>query len=141
MHAALPKGHPLTKKTRLHMADLEEESWIGGTDNACAALLQQWCNQAGFQPNVTFQSNDYAVIQGMVAAGVGIVLLPDLAIATGVNPGVEIRSLGRDAPIRVVSAAVPTDGYRSAAVEAMLDVLKTVGERFDANRPQVTAAA
>jgi DNA-binding transcriptional LysR family regulator len=141
MHAALPKGHPLTAKKRLRMADLEGENWIGGTDRACAALLQQWCTAAGFEPNVAFESNDYAVIQGMVAAGVGIVLLPDLVLATGVNPGVEIRSLGKDAPIRVISAAVPTDGYRSGAVEAMLDVLKTVGERFDAERPQVSAAA
>lgn len=141
MHAALPKDHPLTGKGRLKMADLAEENWIGGTDRACAALLSQWCAAAGFEPKVGFESNDYAVIQGMVAAGVGIVLLPDLVVATGVNPGVEIRSLGKDAPIRVISAAVPAGGYRTAAAEAMIDVLKTISERFEANRPKVPLPA
>jgi DNA-binding transcriptional LysR family regulator len=68
-------------------------------------------------------------IQGYVAAGVGVALIPDLA-ARGARDDVVIRSLGPHTPVRKVVAVVPA-GYRAPAAEAMLEVLLAVGAEWE----------
>ena len=75
---------------------------------------------------VGFQSDDYNVIQGLVAAGVAISLIAEMAL-TNVRDDIVIRSLGKEAPVRHVAAAVLAGGYRSPATEAMLEVLRRCG--------------
>jgi molybdate transport repressor ModE-like protein len=131
MHAALPKGHRLARRARLRMEDLSGESWIGGCGTgACGQFLVEACRAGGFEPDVAFESDDYPTMQGLVAAGVGVTLLPDLVLAAGVHPKIEIHPLGRNAPLRTIWAVVPAEGYRSPATEAMLEILKDVSEVF-----------
>jgi DNA-binding transcriptional LysR family regulator len=54
-----------------------------------------------------------------------------------VRDDIVVRSLGRDAPVRRVYAAVHDGGYRSPATAAMLDVLREVAERLSARRPEL----
>ena len=65
------------------------------------------------------------MLVGLVATGVGVALLPQLALRTP-PPGVEIRPVAGSQPMRQIYAAVPTDAYRSPATEAMIEVLGTV---------------
>jgi DNA-binding transcriptional LysR family regulator len=129
MHAALPRDHALAARARVKMAQLADEAWIGG-NLSCARLLTHSCNAAGFEPHITLETSDYTTMQGLVASGVGITLLPDLVLATGINPGVKVVPLAGTAPIRTISAATPAGGYRSPAVEAMLAILSEVCARF-----------
>ena len=39
------------------------------------------CHAAGFEPSVSFESDDYHTVQGLVAAGVGVALIPQLALS------------------------------------------------------------
>ena len=41
------------------------------------------CLAAGFEPHVTFETDDYETVQGLVAAGVGVALIPRLALDPG----------------------------------------------------------
>ena len=50
------------------------------------------CHAAGFEPNVSFESDDYQTVQGLVAAGVGVALIPELALSV-VREDVVIRAL------------------------------------------------
>src|ERR671914_164813 len=108
-------------------------SWCGGFHEAA-------CAAAGFEPNVGFQSDDYNVVQGLIAAGVGISLLPGLAL-TNVRDDIVVRSLGRKAPTRRIAAATLAGRYRSPATETMLGILEEVAARFELPSGAAVAAA
>ena len=130
MHAVLPVGHPLAKKARLRLKDLADESWINTTDScSCSNIVVDACFRAGFDPKTTFESDDYLAVQGLIAAGVGVALIPTLALTT-VRDDVVIRDLGSEAPVRKIYAASLKGAQRSPAAKAMLDVLAEVSAEY-----------
>jgi DNA-binding transcriptional LysR family regulator len=130
MYVALPTAHRLVRRAKLRLRDLADEPWMLGTTTTCpdARMFKRACHEAGFEPKIAFENDDYHAILGFVAAGVGIALIPDLA-ARAAREDVVIRSLGTGAPVRQVTAAVPA-GYRAPAAEAMLEVLLAVGAEW-----------
>jgi DNA-binding transcriptional LysR family regulator len=130
MYVALPAGHPLAGRRTVRLQDLAEEPWMLGTTRACpdSRLFRRACMEAGFEPSVAFQNDDYNAILGFVAAGVGVALIPDLAARTA-RGDVALRSLGPRGPSRRIVAVVPS-GYRSPPASAMLDVLVEVSDRW-----------
>ncbi len=131
MYLALPRDHPLVHKPRVRLQDVAEETWIqdGDPGNVCGRLHHAACRSAGFEPRIGFQSDDYNVVQGLVAAGVGVSLLPSLALAN-MRDDIVVRSLGKSAPSRRISAATLAGRYRSPATEAMLGILQEVAADF-----------
>jgi molybdate transport repressor ModE-like protein len=141
MFAALPLNHPLADKSRVRLKDLANDSWIGTTDAcSCGALVRNQCIRMGFEPNITFESDDYLAIQGLIAAGVGVALIPTLALTT-VREDIVIRDLGADAPIRQIAAATLPGTQRSPAARAMLDVLTEVATQYAKPAPHLAAVA
>jgi len=142
MYLALPLGHRLAHKPRVRLQDLSDELWIqeGNPRNPCGRLHQAACVSAGFDPRIGFRSDDYNVVQGMVAAGVGVSLLPSFALAN-VRDDIVVRSLGTGAPARQIAAATLAGGYRSPATEAMLDILREVATEFELPAGAAVAAA
>jgi len=131
MYLALPADHPLARKPRVRLKDVAGETWIqeSGTHSWCGHFHQTVCEAAGFTPKVGFRSDDYNVVQGLIAAGVGISLLPGLSL-TNVREDIVVRSLGRQAPARQITAGTLAGRYHSPATEAMLKILSEVAERF-----------
>jgi molybdate transport repressor ModE-like protein len=140
MHAALPRDHPLAGRARVRPEDLSEESWINGV-RLCGEFVVNFCLSAGFQPQVALESNDYATMQGLVAAGVGVMLIPDLVLATGVNPGVAVVPFAGEPPVRRIWAAMSADGYRAPATDAMVGVLSEVCAGFPERLRSAAAAS
>jgi DNA-binding transcriptional LysR family regulator len=141
MFAALPLDHPLANKSRVRMKDLKDESWIGTTDAcSCGALVRNHCIRLGFEPHITFESDDYQAIQGLVAAGVGVAMIPTLALTT-VRDDIVIRDLGNEAPVRKIGAATLPGAQRSPAARAMLDVLTAVATQYAKPAPHLAAVA
>jgi len=65
---------------RPDLVDAAESSWIASRERTAGARsLETLCNQAGFSPRVIYRSNDYAVVRGLVAAGLGTAVIPALA--------------------------------------------------------------
>jgi DNA-binding transcriptional LysR family regulator len=142
MYLAMPRGHPLAHKPRVRLQDVSGETWIqeGDPRNPCGRLQKAACRAAGFEPQIGFQSDDYNVVQGLVAAGQGISLLPSLALAN-MRDDIVVRSLGRSAPMRRICAATLAGRYRSPATEAMLAVLEEVAADFRLPSGAAVAAA
>ena len=69
-----------------------------------------------------------------------ISLIAEMAL-TNVRDDIVIRSLGKQAPVRHVSAAVLDGGYRSPATEAMLEVLQGAAAEYPNRRSLKLAAA
>jgi DNA-binding transcriptional LysR family regulator len=142
MYVVLPREHPLAAKPRIRLEELRDDAWLGGSSTGCpdTLILLRACNAAGFEPRIAFHSDDYLAIQGFVAAGVGVSLIPDLALLA-VRDDVAIRALKSSPPVRRIQAATLRDGYRSPAIEAMLDTLCEVGREFRAQRQELALAS
>jgi DNA-binding transcriptional LysR family regulator len=127
--AILPAGHALAERRQLRLADLAEEPWIASTAaGGCRQITERACQDAGFEPRVAFEADETLAAQALVAAGVGVTVLPRLALAT-VHPKVLARALAK-APVRRIWAARLPAAYRSPASEAMLQILRDVAEEF-----------
>ncbi len=119
----VPDGHPLSRRMSVALNELDEETWIGGTlGGAYARIVLHSCRIAGFEPRVIFGSDDYNAVQAFVAVGLGVAILPHLAL-TFLRPGLARVALN-DPPVRRVAAARLAASFRSAATSSMLDVLK-----------------
>jgi molybdate transport repressor ModE-like protein len=126
----LPKGHRLAGRRTLRLADLAEDPWIAATPACgCRQITERACMDAGFEPRVAFEADETLAAQALVAAGVGVTLLPRLALTT-LHPGVEARSLRREAPVRRIWAASVAGGYHSPASAAMVQILRDVAGEF-----------
>ena len=128
MKIALPPGHPLAASGTVNFANLADEDWLcGDKPSSCRAHVINHCRAAGFEPKISFESDDYQVLQGLVAAGLGVGLLPELAAR---HPGVELREIQPDPPIRRVWAVTRVADARSPAALEMLGILRKVGETY-----------
>jgi DNA-binding transcriptional LysR family regulator len=124
LHLALAADHPLADRNRLELADLAHESWIQtSADSPCAGHVVRSCHAAGFEPSVSFESDDYQTVQGLVGAGVGVAMIPELALST-VRDDIRVRALHPASPIRKVFAATSRAAAATPAVATMLDVLR-----------------
>jgi molybdate transport repressor ModE-like protein len=140
MYLALPKGHPMAKADRVRLADLADEAWLCGVcPSSCGDVVKQACRDAGFEPRIGFESDEYQVLQAYVAAGLGFTLLPDLALPT-LRSDLVVRPTLPKAPKRQVWAAIRAEGARSRATEEMVEILRGVGERFAAGSAAALAA-
>ena len=76
----LPQGHPLASNTHVRLADLVDEPWIMDTPGRpYHQLLQTACAAAGFTPAVAHYASEWDTGAALVAAGLGIALIPRLA--------------------------------------------------------------
>jgi DNA-binding transcriptional LysR family regulator len=133
---ALHSGHRLASKEDLRLEDLAHETWIDvPRATSGGQVLARACTRAGFAPRVSFESDDYTVIQELVGAGAGVALLPDLALIPP-HASVVLRSLGPDGPWRNIQAATRPAAFRSPAASAMLAILH---EQRPPGRVQVAA--
>ncbi|HEY2769693.1 MAG TPA: LysR family transcriptional regulator [Solirubrobacteraceae bacterium] len=126
MHVALPASHPLVAKPALTLADLRELDWVQtSAPSPCARHVVRSCLAAGFEPHVTFESDDYETVQGLVAAGVGVALIPRLAL-TRVHPGIVVRELAPRSPVRKVVASTMSGPGVAPAAKTMIKILVDV---------------
>jgi DNA-binding transcriptional LysR family regulator len=127
--AILPAGHPLAKRRQVSLNQLAGEPWVASSDlGGCRAIMETLCREAGFEPRVAFEVDETTAVQALVAAQVGVTLLPRLALSA-VNPGVVVRKVA-EAPMRRVWAARLEGAYPSPAADAMLQILQDVAEEF-----------
>ena len=130
MRLALPREHPLARSATIRLSELEGEAWVQTSrESPCARHVVRRCHGAGFEPRVAFESDDYHTVQGLVAAGVGVALIPQLALSV-VREDITTRTLSPSPPRRQVIAAVPAGARLVPAAPAMLGVLADAAARL-----------
>jgi DNA-binding transcriptional LysR family regulator len=130
MYLALPKGHPAAEKPTPRLEDMRDESWVQtSASSPCARHVVRSCYAAGFEPRVSFESDDYQTVQGLVAAGVGVALIPQLALSA-IRDDISIRALHPRSPVRSVLAATARATAVTPAVATMLDVLSATAKSY-----------
>jgi len=130
MYVALPRDHPLATRRTVRLRDLAGEPWLCGVrPSSCGEVVVKACVGAGFEPRIAVESDEYQVLEGYIAAGLGVTLLPDLALPT-LHDELVVRPTEPAAPKRRVWAATRAEGARSIATEAMVAVLREVGDEL-----------
>jgi DNA-binding transcriptional LysR family regulator len=79
-----------TRSGAARLADQAHSDWvIPHAELACAEMVKRACGAAGFQPDVVAEASDFSVQLQLVAAGIGVALLPRLA-ARGLPEGLQL---------------------------------------------------
>lgn len=121
----LPADHPLARADPDHgFAGLAEDTWIAGCPR-CRGHLLDLCARAGFEPRIAFATDDYVAVLGLVAAGLGVAVLPGLVLDTVQRPGVVLRQVVPASSRRVQAVSTP-DLLRVPAVAAAARALEDV---------------
>lgn len=111
---------------RADLSCYARERWIAGCER-CREHLVAACNRAGFSPIVEFETDDFVAVQALVAAGLGVSLLPGLTLAAHRHPGVRLDRV--DGMRRQVVAAVHGKPPPSRSAQVLLDALNaTISE-------------
>jgi DNA-binding transcriptional LysR family regulator len=121
----LPSGHPLARRRTVDLADARDETWIDLVlhKGCCRVEAHAAFQRAGFTPHWVAEADDYWPAQGFVAAGLGLALLPSLALGVLRND-VVVRPLTRDnEPSRDVYAVTRPALNATTAVQAILAAL------------------
>ena len=138
----VPAGHPLAKCAGLRpvrLAELAHEQWIAGCPQ-CRGHLVDLCARAGFDPRIDFATDDYPAVMGLVSAGLGVAVLPGLALEPVRDTGVAAVELIPEATRQVVALTLP-DLVEVPAVALMLDRLARVAAEHPAHSADPPAAA
>lgn len=95
--------------------------WIAGCDR-CRSHLLDMCAKAGFAPRLSFTSDDIVAVQALVAAGMGVTLLPGLALRAHRHPGVTTTEI--PGSTRHVHAAIYGEPPHPPATRTLLAALR-----------------
>jgi DNA-binding transcriptional LysR family regulator len=91
MMLVLPAGHPLADAGTVDLADLADESWIAGCPR-CRGHLLELTDARDFVPRIAYETDNFVAVVSMVAEGVGVALIPSLALGSiGRMDGVVVR--------------------------------------------------
>jgi len=139
LHVVVPAQHPLAGAGQLNLEDLADEAWIVRDHRPPNhQAFETMCRIAGFEPHVVFRTDDYQSAQGLVAAGIGVCLMPTLAFS-GLRPDIAVLPLGQPAFHRRIMAISLREGLRSVTDQALLRVLVETARTLVADREGPTA--
>lgn len=137
LRLALPETHRLADATEVDLHDLAEDAWIcTRQDTAGARSLVRLAAAAGFVPRITFRSNDYSVIRDLVARGLGVAVLPGLAIP---DQAVRVCRIAGWQPYRRVKALYRkqnTNPLLPIALECLAKSCAQVANDWHGDEPQ-----
>jgi DNA-binding transcriptional LysR family regulator len=119
---AVPHNHPLAGSGSVELQQLEDESWVAATPDPDEVLLGVW-PALDWRPRVAYIARDWTAKLGLVAAGLGITVLPGLA-APGIRNDIAlVRVLGGDPGTRTVALATHKPASTPAAAQPLVDAL------------------
>ncbi len=120
LHLVEPGGD--AARGPVDLASYADRSWVTGCER-CRRELLALCADAGFTPRIAFASDDYVAVQSLVAAGLGVTVLPGLALRAHQHPDVAPRALPAHRRIQLSTYGAPP---RPAAVDAVAAALAEV---------------
>ncbi|MEU5771652.1 LysR family transcriptional regulator [Streptomyces asoensis] len=103
LHVVLPQGHRLADHDALDLTDLATDPWVLGCLKS-EAYLRRFAEHARFDPEIRGTTTDYFFARSLVAAGMGISLIPSIALAPEI-PGLSTVPIKSPGPVRHIGVA------------------------------------
>ncbi|MDP4505730.1 LysR family transcriptional regulator [Nonomuraea turcica] len=120
---AVPPDHALAGQTSVTTAVLRNERWITASAEPGTTLLGTW-SDASWQPDIAFVARDWVAKLGLVAAGLGVTVVPGLAVPT-LPPNIALVRIDHPAAVRPTAIAqrsdAPDEHLRRTFTEALRD--------------------
>ena len=121
----VPGDSPLAARKSASLDDLGEHVLIGSHTCASGGLVEDELRDRGYDVEYAFRSDDNSTVQGLVAAGFGVALVPLLAVTLGDERVRAIRLVPK-VPRRVVAVMWHRDRHRSPAARAFVEIARQV---------------
>lgn len=124
LRLVVPADHALAGRGRLRLAEAAQEAFVGLEPGyGLRATSDAWCRQAGFVPRLAFEGEEIDTVRGLVAAGLGVALLP----AAGPSPGVVELEVVEPRTTRVLGLVWRTSAVELPAVRAFRATVLAAG--------------
>lgn len=123
--AVVPTSHRLAGQQSIALTALATERWIDNDAprGRCRQVVLDACARAGFTPGFGLEAPDYAGAMALVAAGVGVTVVPRLAL-TRLPPAATAIPIAAPTPVRSIHLAVRAGAEQHPAVVRAIDLLR-----------------
>lgn len=128
----VPAGSPLANRERTpSLRELVDHPLISNRTCRTTERVEDRLRHAGREPRIAFRSDDNGTVQGLVAAGVGIAIVPRLTVDES-DKAVQVVELGERVPPRIIGLAWHRDRRRTRAAEAFVELAREMTAGLDA---------
>lgn len=122
LFAALPPDHPRAKAKSISLRELREERFVMLRDGHCfRGVALAACQRARLDPRIAFESAQFSSLLGMVAAGIGVSVVPHMAVDRSF--GCAYVALSDPQATRTIAAARLKGHTFSRVQQGFLDLL------------------
>jgi LysR family transcriptional regulator, hydrogen peroxide-inducible genes activator len=125
---AVPNNSELAKKSHVKLDDLSGETLLLLEDGHCLRdQALDVCSRVDVRENEDYRATSLETLRQMVAAGLGVTLLPELATRGpfGSGQGLAVRTFSKPVPSRTVGAVWRKSSARVEAISAICNVVET----------------
>jgi LysR family transcriptional regulator, hydrogen peroxide-inducible genes activator len=125
---AVPDGHALSKRSRIRVSDLDQQTVLLLEDGHCLRdQALEVCHHVDIREAENFRATSLETLRQMVVAGLGVTLLPALAVEPpfGGQRGMTTIAFNNPQPQRIVGAIWRKSTTNAAAIEAVCQVIET----------------
>ncbi|MCM3240848.1 LysR family transcriptional regulator [Heyndrickxia oleronia] len=127
----LPENHYLCSEPIVRIGQLAGERFVTfRSDSSIRRTIDKACNQAGFEPIIAFEGEDMDTIKGLVSAGLGIGILPELAFSYNLPKDVRTVEIEDPAFIRSVGVITPKKRELAPSEKLLYGFLKSFYDRL-----------
>ena len=125
MVVVIPERHSLADHAVIDVAMLAKERWIAGCPR-CRGPLLAVCEAAGFAPVISLETDNASAVMNMVASGLGVAMLPRLALATATLPAATVIRQHSPRSVRSIQALANDGARRVPSLAATVAALHTL---------------
>ncbi|MBA4536706.1 LysR family transcriptional regulator [Bacillus aquiflavi] len=127
--ALLPASHPLADQSSIRLSQLKDDSFVLFPEGfVLRELVVNACHQSRFEPKVSFQGDDIDAIKGLVSAGLGVTLLPEITLIDNIPRTTVKIPISEPHVTRTVGVIIPADRELAPTEQVFYQFLK---EFFD----------
>jgi LysR family transcriptional activator of glutamate synthase operon len=132
LSALVPLGHPLSDASAITLNQLRDDAFILFPEGyVLRDLIVNACKQLGFTPNVTFEGKDIDAIKGLVSAGLGISLVPEVTLIDHVPRATKKIPVIEPTVSRTVGVILPKERQLLPTEKLFFEFLKEFFQRLE----------
>ena len=127
----VPRDHRLAGRRTIALAELADEPWVATASARCSAqeVVVRACAAVGVTPRFAIEAEEFATAVGFVGAGLGVTLVPLLALGA-VPESVRVRPVRGQEPTREVYAISRRSNADDPKVDSMVRALSESARSF-----------
>lgn len=117
---ALPNNHILSSEKSLNLNQVKDEPFVSTEKGSSYSNMTiYYCNVAGFEPNIAIEAQYSSVIKGLVKAGVGIAIIPELTWEESYDSGISFHMIKNPKCSRYIKLRWKSYEYENKAVNIL----------------------